>query len=119
MKRRPIQEVAKMIGQAAMVAGWVNNRRDHGKIIFIDLRDRIGLVQVVFTPSTSSGQAPSQKELYELANSLRGEWVVCIKGTIKERPEKMINLEIPTGKIEIEPLKLEVLNESEALPFPV
>ena len=119
MKEISILETKDKIGEIVELYGWVNNRRDHGKIIFIDLRDRSGLVQVVFTPSTSSGQAPLQKELYELANSLRGEWVVCIKGTIKERPEKMINLEIPTGKIEIEPLKLEVLNESEVLPFPV
>ncbi|MEK7582690.1 MAG: amino acid--tRNA ligase-related protein [Patescibacteria group bacterium] len=88
--------------------GWVANRRDHGKIIFIDLRDRTGVIQVVFTPS---------QEEYETAAELRSEWVVRIKGTIKLRPEKMVNADIPTGSVELEPLELEVLNEALTPPF--
>lgn len=109
MKETSILEAKNKIGETVELYGWVHNRRDHGKIIFIDLRDRSGLVQIVFTPA--------QKELYGLADSLRGEWVVFIKGKVKERPEKMVNLEIPTGKIEIEPISLTVLSEAMTPPF--
>ena len=109
MKRRPIQEVAKMIGQAAMVAGWVNNRRDHGKIIFIDLRDRSGLLQIVFTPEN--------QELYERAKTLRSEFVVRISGSINQRPPKLINDKIDTGRIEMLAKDLEILNEAKTPPF--
>ena len=111
MARTYVIETIDLVGKEANLFGWVNVRRDHGKIIFIDLRDRSGIVQMVFTPS--------QKELYETASQLRSEWVIQVKGLVKERPEKMINPEIETGKIEIEPLELEVLNKSETPPFPL
>src|SRR3989338_345 len=111
MQRTPIDETKNLVGKEVNLFGWVNVRRDHGKIIFIDLRDRSGVAQVVFTPSN--------KDVYELANKLRSEWVVRLKGKVNARPEKMVNLEIPTGKVEIEPLELEILNEAETPPFPI
>src|SRR3989338_5090019 len=111
MQRTLVLETKDLVGTEVQLAGWVNVRRDHGKIIFIDLRDRSGVAQVVFGPWT--------KDLYETANQLRSEWVIRIKGKVKERPEKMVNPEIETGKIEIEPLELEILNKAEAMPLPI
>ena len=111
MERTYISETKNLTGKEVYLYGWVNVRRDHGKIIFIDLRDRSGVVQMVFVPSN--------KELYETASQLRSEWVIRVRGKVKERPEKMVNLEIETGKIELEPLELEILNKAEAMPFPI
>lgn len=111
MTRNHIIETKDLVGKEVNLFGWVNVRRDHGKIIFIDLRDRSGVVQMVFVPS--------QKDIYETATKLRSEWVIRVKGMVKERPEKMINPEIATGKIEVEPLELEVINQAETAPFPI
>ena len=110
MQRTPILNVKDMAGESVNLFGWVATRRDHGKLIFIDLRDRSGIVQVVFTPSSKD---------YAIASELRSEWVLRIKGQVKVRPEKMINAEIETGKVEIEPEEMEVLNKSETPPFPL
>ena len=109
MARNQILETKDLVGKEVNLFGWVNVRRDHGKLIFIDLRDGSGVVQVVFSPSN--------KEAYELAEKLRPEWVVRLKGKVKARPEKMINPDILTGKVEIEPLELEALNEAETPPI--
>ena len=136
MHRTQIIETKDLVGKEVDLYGWVNVRRDHGKLIFIDLRDRSGIAQVVFAPSAhsnSSGRASTssrdsaprgsgqahQKDLYELAEKLRPEWVIRIKGKVKERPEKMVNPDLPTGKVEVEPLELKVLNEAETAPFPL
>lgn len=110
MQRTQILETKNLIGREVVLCGWIHNRRDHGKLIFIDLRDRSGIIQAVFTPNGAG---------YDLAGQLRSEWVVRIKGKINPRPEKMFNDEIPTGRIEIEPLELEILNRAETPPFPV
>ncbi len=110
MERTPVLNVKDLVGQSVNLYGWVATRRDHGKIIFIDLRDRSGIVQVVFTPSSKD---------YATASELRSEWVLRIKGQVKARPEKMINAEIETGKVEIEPEEMEVLNRSKTPPFPL
>ena len=91
--------------------GWVATRRDHGKLIFIDLRDRWGIVQIVFGPKDES--------LFKLVEKLRPEWVVKIEGTVKERPKGMENSEIPTGNIEIVASKLEILAEAKTPPFDI
>lgn len=126
MKRNYISETKDLVGQMVSLYGWVSVRRDHGKIIFIDLRDRSGLVQIVFTPSRAKTEIGSSEDLrsdlnnlYELASQLRSEWVVHIEGKVKERPEKMINSEIETGQVEIEPIKMEVLNKAQTPPFPL
>ncbi len=110
MERTPILDVKDLVGQSVNLYGWVATRRDHGKLIFIDLRDRSGIVQVVFVPSSKD---------YAVASELRSEWVLRIKGQVKARPEKMVNAEIETGKVEIEPEEMEVLNKSETPPFPL
>lgn len=111
MPRTNILETTSRIGEEVELFGWVRGRRDHGQIIFIDLRDRSGVVQVVFTPRV--------KELYVVAETLRSEWVVRLIGQVVARPEKMVNLEIPTGKIEIQPIALKILAEAQTPPFPL
>jgi len=111
MKRIFIDETINKIGEKVKVSGWVNVRRDHGKLIFIDLRDRTGLLQAVF-----DGQ---NKDLWEIADTLRPEWVVSIEGLIKERPENLRNSKIETGNVELEAEVLEVLNESKTPPFEI
>ena len=112
MERIWIKDIVGKVGQQTDLFGWVDNRRDHGKIIFIDLRDRTGICQVVFGPW-------SDREIYERAQKLRGEWVIKISGLIKERPADMINKNIPTGTVEIEAKTLDVLNESQTPPFEI
>jgi aspartyl-tRNA synthetase len=94
------------------VAGWVNRRRDHGGLIFIDLRDRTGIVQLVFHPD-SSGEA------FELAHKLRPEDVVSAAGTVVRRTEDTVNPEIPTGEVELKVTEAELLGDSETPPFQV
>jgi len=106
MKRIAIEETTKYIGKKVKICGWVHSRRDHGKIIFIDLRDRTGLLQVVF-----SGD--------KLANSLRPEWVISVEGIINKRPKGMINKELLTGKVELKPEKLEIISKAKTPPFEI
>lgn len=108
--RTLIGQTVSKAGQTVTIQGWVDTRRDHGKLVFTDIRDRSGIVQVIFTPS-----APA----YEKAQTLRGEWVVSVTGTVKERPAGMVNQNIPTGAVEIEAQELEILNESQTPPFPI
>ncbi len=100
------------IGRQVVVMGWIRRRRDHGGIIFIDLCDRYGLVQISFNSDTSP-------ELYEEARNLRGEYVVAINGVVKPRPEGMVNRKLATGEIEIEAKRLELLNEAKTPPFEI
>ena len=100
------------IGSRVELAGWVDRRRDHGNLIFIDLRDREGLVQVVFNPET----APEQ---HAVAERLRSEWVVQVGGLVRARPEGAENPKLATGAIEVAAETLEVLNESRTPPFEV
>ena len=99
------------LGEAVELCGWVHRRRDHGGVIFIDLRDRAGLVQVVFDPD-----AP---ETFAIAESVRSEYVIRIEGIVRDRPEGTVNSNMHTGEIEILASNIEVLNESETPPFPV
>ena len=99
------------IGEDVKLAGWVHQRRDHGQIIFADLRDRSGIVQLVFLPENMV--------LYKLANSLRSEWVIEVVGKVNKRPGKMVNEKISTGEIEIEVKELRILNEAKTPPFEV
>ncbi len=105
------QVTAKLLNQTVKVAGWVHRRRDHGGVIFIDLRDREGIVQVVI--------APEQKEAFKIAESVRSEFVVQVTGVVRPRPEGTVNPNLATGEIEIAASELVILNRSEALPFPI
>ena len=100
------------IGSNMSLAGWVFRRRDHGGLIFIDLRDRSGICQIVFSPDVS-------KETHELAHDLRSEFVISVSGEVRKRPAGTENPNLPTGMVELYVKKLDVLNESAPLPFPM
>jgi aspartyl-tRNA synthetase len=100
------------IGSNVSLAGWVFRRRDHGGLIFVDLRDRSGIAQVVFSHDVS-------KEAHELAHDLRGEFVIAVSGEIRKRPVGTENPTLPTGMVELYAKELKVLNESTPLPFPM
>lgn len=100
------------IGKKVTLCGWVHTRRDHGKLIFIDLRDRDGLTQVVFIPKVSA-------EAHKLANDLRGEFVVMVKGAVGQRPAGTLNPKLPTGAVEVAAEELVVLNPAKTPPFEI
>jgi aspartyl-tRNA synthetase len=97
-------------GKTVTLSGWVHRRRDHGGLIFVDLRDRSGIVQVVFDPETS-------KENFSQAEKLRSEFCVQIKGEVSIRPEGLQNKDLGTGEIEVKAKELTILSTSQALPF--
>jgi aspartyl-tRNA synthetase len=99
-------------GQTVTLAGWVHRRRDHGGVVFIDLRDRFGLVQVVFNPDLPD-------EFQKIIPNIRFEWVLQVTGIVNRRPEGMINPKMETGQIEIIANKIVVLNPAKPLPFMV
>ncbi|MFV2003591.1 MAG: aspartate--tRNA ligase [Gammaproteobacteria bacterium] len=99
----------ELLDQEVTLCGWVNRRRDHGGVIFIDLRDREGLVQVVFDPDRA--------EIFEIAEHVRNEYVLRLTGRVRLRPEGTANPDLTSGKIEILGLDLEVLNAAETPPF--
>ncbi|MGO1329710.1 MAG: aspartate--tRNA ligase, partial [Idiomarina loihiensis] len=100
---------AELAGQEVTLCGWVNKRRDLGGLIFIDLRDREGMLQVVFDPD--------QKALFETANSLRQEFCVRLSGKVNRRPESQVNKNMATGEVELLATDLEILSRSEPLPI--
>jgi len=97
------------VGQTVTLCGWANTRRDHGGVIFVDLRDRQGLVQVVFDPT--------QQDAFRAAESVRSEFVLRVTGTVRRRPAGTVNAHLATGQVEVAATSVEVLNRSEALPF--
>ena len=100
---------ARLIGQTVTVAGWVHRRRDHGGVIFVDLRDRAGLLQIVFDADT--------QQVFADAERVRGEYVLQVKGLVRRRPEGTANANLASGQIEVLAQELVVLNRSEPLPF--
>ena len=103
------QVTEDLLGQEVSVAGWVHRRRDHGGVIFVDVRDREGLLQVVFNPEL----AP----VFQEAERLRNEFVVRVTGVVRARPAGTVNAHLATGRVELVARALEVLNRSEPLPF--
>lgn len=103
---------ARAVGETVTVMGWVLRRRDHGGVIFVDLRDRRGLVQLVFNPEYSP-------ESHGKAHYLRPEWVIAARGEVRRRPEDSLNPDMTTGEIEIFVEELKILSRSEPTPFPV
>lgn len=101
---------ASHVGQEVVLMGWVDTRRDHGGLVFVDLRDRLGIVQVVLNPAQEGTQT---------AKSFRGEYVVAVRGVVRARPEGMVNSKIATGEVEVEALACEILSEAQTPPFQI
>lgn len=104
-------EIANYEGKEVELKGWVDSRRDHGKIIFIDLRDRKGVCQLVFVPQA--------REVYKKGDELRAEWVIGVKGKVKRRPEGMENPKIESGNYEVEVSSLEIFSRADTLPISI
>lgn len=100
------------VGQEVVLCGWVHRRRDHGKLVFIDIRDRYGYTQVMFSPKDSP-------QAHSLAMDLRSEFVILLKGQVNARPKNNINQKIPTGEVELIAKELEILNASLTPPFEI
>jgi aspartyl-tRNA synthetase len=112
-RTHPAEDISEQdVGNQVIVMGWIHRRRDHGGVIFADLRDRSGLVQLVFNPEHS-------EEIHARAHVLRSEWVVAARGEVRHRPEESINPDMKTGTLEIFVDELKILNRSESPPFPV
>ena len=99
----------ELAGQEVTLNGWVNRRRDLGGMIFVDLRDRFGLIQIVFDPSNLS------EEVFAQAEQLRSEFVIAVQGLVQLRPEGQANPHLPTGKVEVHARNLTILSQAKAL----
>src|SRR3989338_55981 len=106
-----IKDTVHHIGEEVTLCGWVHIRRDMGKLIFLDIRDMTGVVQVVCLPNNAA--------VKEVEASVRTEYVVCLRGKVNARPEKQVKKEMSTGTVEIEALELEVISEAQTPPFEV
>ncbi len=102
----------KNVGEQVILAGWVQRRRDHGGLIFIDLRDRSGIVQVVSNPVHGT-------EAFNVARKIRGEYVICVEGKVAKRPQGTVNPTLPTGEVEVIARDIEILNPSKTPPFEI
>ncbi|MEE9515179.1 MAG: aspartate--tRNA ligase [Candidatus Brocadiales bacterium] len=100
------------VGKEVVLNGWVAKRRDHGGLVFIDLRDRYGITQAVFNPE-------KEKKLHKASRDLRAEYVLAVKGKVSERPEGTVNPKLPTGEVEVYASELEVLSKAETPPFEI
>jgi len=101
---------ATHVGQEVTLAGWVNRRRDHGSLVFVDLRDRSGIVQTVTNPDVAL-------EAHAVAQQARGEYVLQVKGIVRARPKRLINPDIPTGEVEVMAYEVKILNPAKTPPF--
>ena len=108
MERTLTVKTPRLVGQEIKVAGWVNTRRDHGGVIFVDLRDHTGLIQVVFNPD--------HDDIFHLAEGLRDEYCIAVTGTVRERGTGLENPHLATGQIELVASQLEILNRSDPIP---
>src|SRR5260370_34389669 len=97
-------------GEKVRVCGWVASRRDHGGVVFLDVRDAAGIVQVVVDPDASDGEDPHQ---------LRAEYVIRVEGEVRRRPEGTVNTELATGEVEVAAKRLDVLNAAGPSPLPL
>src|SRR6185503_53612 len=104
-----IKDLKDSVGKEVVVAGWVDVRRDQGKMVFFDMRDATGKVQCV--------ALPSRAEVIEKAKSIRPEWVLKVTGMVNKRPEKNIKAGVLNGEVELEVLNIEILSQAAPLPF--
>jgi aspartyl-tRNA synthetase len=110
-KRILAKQTSELVGQEVKLMGWANSRRDHGGVIFIDLRDESGLIQVTVHPDSAGA--------FKLAEGVRDEYVIKVSGKVVEREEGLVNPNLETGKVEVVVESLEILNKSEPLPFSI
>jgi len=110
LKRTLISDTPSSVGSLVLLKGWIRLRRDHGKLIFLDLRDRSGVIQIVVNPKVS-------EEAHMVAQTLRPEFAVEITGKVNKRPEKAANKNLATGTVELEATKINVLSKAQELPF--
>lgn len=110
LKRTLVSETPRFIDNKVLIKGWVRIRRDHGKLIFLDVRDRSGVVQVVVNPKVS-------KKAHDIARDLKPEFVVEVLGKVNQRPKGTINKDLLTGKVEVEATEITILSKAESLPF--
>src|SRR5215467_14153830 len=103
---------ADAVGREVILAGWVQSRRDHGGLIFVDLRDRSGVVQVVFNPEYAASA-------HDRAKQIRSEDVIGVRGTLRRRPPETVNPELATGEVELIAQELKLLNASQVPPFTI
>jgi aspartyl-tRNA synthetase len=108
MERIYIKDLKEHVGNETTISGWVDGRRDHGKLIFLDIRDVTGKVQAVISAKDAA---------YVVVNEFRSEWVVSIKGMVNSRPEKMVNPDEENGSVEIYISEATVLGKAKELPF--
>ena len=109
-KRTLSSQASEYVGETIKLAGWVRIRRDHGKLIFLDLRDKDGLIQVVVNPKLSEAA-------YKAAQGLRPEFAIEVVGKVNKRPKGTINEELTSGEVEVEASQIRVLSEAKVLPF--
>ncbi|MBI4089585.1 MAG: aspartate--tRNA(Asn) ligase [Candidatus Levybacteria bacterium] len=110
MQRILIKDLVNLAGKKALIKGWVKTRRDHGKLIFLDIRDRSGVLQVVINPKVSENS-------YKVAQEIRPEFALQITGKVNKRPENAIDKNSPVGSIELEAYDIVILSKAEVLPF--
>ena len=103
---------AENVGEEVVLMGWVRHRRDHGGLVFVDLRDRYGISQVVFSLDL-------EDEAHQKAHTVRNEFVLAVQGKVSKRPEGTVNTNLPTGEIEVSVHTLKILNTSETPVFPI
>lgn len=113
MKRTLNLEANEKVGQEIQVKGWVNSRRDHGGLIFIDLRDHTGILQVTINPEVVDAES------FKLSEQVRDEYILSVTGEVKKRDSSLVNPNIPTGSIELYAKNIEIISASKVLPFPV
>lgn len=111
MERTHIGNLGTKVGETVSISGWVDARRDHGKLIFLDIRDASGKIQSV--------ALPNHEEAHAIAGTLRSEWVITAEGIVNKRPAKMVNAEVVNGDIELEITSIKVLNEAATPPFDI
>ena len=99
-------------GKTVVLNGWVHRNRNHGALHFINLRDRYGITQVVVDDD-------AQKELQDVASGLKNEYCIAVKGLVRERPDEMVNKDMPTGEVEVKAENIEILSKCQILPFQI
>ena len=113
MQRVLAKETTDLIGKEVLLKGWVNSRRDHGGLIFIDLRDHTGVVQIATNPQQT------EKEGFEAATKLHDEYVIEVLGTVAKRDKDLINPNLETGHLEIKAKSIKILAAAKPMPFPI